>query len=285
MTKSNGHIALVTGATSGIGNAAALELAKRNLTVVILSRDKTIGENVVAEMKQASGNSQIELLVCDLSSQASIRAAVTEFNRRFDRLDILINCAAVFMAERIATKDHLELMFATNHLGPFLLTNLLLDHLSTSASGRVITVSAPSPLKPHFEDLQGEKNFSPAMAFGRTKAENLLFTYALARRLAGKNITANAFHPGVVRGTHLMQNAPSVYRVIMRLATPLLRTPQKAGNQLADLATSEAFSAITGKLIHDGKPMASPLEKETEIQERLWEESLRLSGLTALAVS
>lgn len=270
---------LITGATSGIGKATATELAQRGLTVVIMSRDSAEGERTATEIRQASGNEHVELLVCDLSSQESIRAAANEFKRRFPKLNILINCAAVFVKKRIVTSDGLELMFATNHLGPFLLTNLLQGNLEAGAPARIINVTAPSPLKPHFDDLQGARSFNAGMAFGRTKADNLLFTYALTRRLKGKNIKVYAFHPGVVRNTGLMRNAPLTWRLPMRIAQPFLRTPEDVAKELADLALSNTSDIMVGRMIHDGKVMPSSLEKETEIQERLWQESVKLTKL------
>jgi NAD(P)-dependent dehydrogenase (short-subunit alcohol dehydrogenase family) len=272
-------VALVTGATSGIGRATAFELARRGLAVVVTARDRAAGEKVVDEIKRTTAGSCADLLVCDLSSLESVRAAAADFRARYEHLRVLVNCAAVFVDRRIVTKDGLELMFATNHLGPFLLTNLLLDRLEAGAPARIVTVTAPSALKPDFDNLQGERRFGATTAFGRTKADNLLFTFALARRLAGKPVTANAFHPGVTRGTGLMRRAPAPMRLLMRLAGPFLRTPERDAVDLAELVTSGEFEGISGKFFHDGRPMRSPLEKEVDIQERLWQESARLTGL------
>ncbi len=274
------RIALVTGATSGIGKATAFELARRGLAVVVVARDRSAGETIVEGIKRTTASSRSDLLMCDLSSQESVRNAGADFRHRYQRLHALINCAAVFVDRRIVTKDGLELMLATNHLGPFLLTNLLLDRLEAGSPARIVTVTAPSALKPDFDDLQGERKFGATTAFGRTKADNLLFTFALARRLAGKPVTANAFHPGVTRGTGLMRRAPAPMRVLMRLAGPFLRTPERDAVDLAELVTSGEFDGISGKFFHDGKPLKSPLEKEVDIQERLWQESARLVGLS-----
>jgi NAD(P)-dependent dehydrogenase (short-subunit alcohol dehydrogenase family) len=151
----------------------------------MVCRDRGRGEGARAQIVVESGNQTVDLLVADLFSQGSIRAAVADFGRRHEHLHVLINCAAVFLRERRLSDEGLERMFATNHLGPFLLTNLLLDVLERSAPSRVITVTAPSTTQIHFDDLQGEQKFSATQAFGASKTANLLFTYALARRLQG----------------------------------------------------------------------------------------------------
>lgn len=271
-----GKTILITGSTSGIGKAAAILFAKKGTTVIIVGRNKESTHKTVSDIQQKTGNN-VKALVADLSSQTSIRNFAQEFRDKYKKLDVLINCAAVFTDRRIETKQGLELMFATNHLGPFLLTNLLLD--SFNPKSRIINVTANSPLKPQFDDLQGKKKFNPMMAFGRTKAQNLLFTYALSRRLKDKGITVNAYHPGVTRGTHLMSHAPFYLRWVMSLASPFLLTPEQAAKGLVELALSDKFANINGQLIYKGKSMKDPLQNETTIQERLWDESMKLTGL------
>jgi len=278
MTTLTGGICLVTGTTSGLGRATAVELAKLGATVVVAARDKTKGEAAVAEIKRASGNPNLDLLVCDLSLQASTRAAAEEFQRRHERLNVLINNAAVFVGKRALTRDGLELMFATNHLGPFLLTLLLLERLEAGAPARVINVSAPSTVKPDFDDLQGERKFSSAQAFGASKAGNLLFTYALALRLQGRGVTVNAYHPGIVR-TGLMRQAPAPMRLFTGILNIFGQTPERAAEGLVQLASSNQFEDITGQFIHNGQVLSSPFSSDTAAQERLWSESARLVGL------
>src|SRR5215207_6225037 len=196
-------IILITGATNGIGKAAALELAKQGNTVVIVGRNPAKTQATVEEIKQQSGNSAVEGLIADLSSLADVRRLADEFRQRHSRLDVLINNAGALFAERELTVDGYEMTFAVNHLAYFLLTNLLLDLLKASAPARIVNVAsdAHKGMKINFDDLQLEKNYGGMMgpAYGQSKLANILFTYELARRLAGTGVTVNALHPGLVR--------------------------------------------------------------------------------------
>ncbi|HSB47240.1 MAG TPA: SDR family oxidoreductase [Candidatus Bilamarchaeum sp.] len=273
-----GKICLVTGATSGIGKATALKLAKLGATVVVMSRDKTKGEATVRGIRETSDNPNVELLLCDLSSLASVRATAEEFKSRYGKLDILVNDAAVFVEKRMLTKDGLELMFATNHLGPFLLTNLLLP--SFKEASRVINLTAPSTVRPDFDDLQGERKFSAMNAFGASKAANLLFTFALARRLKERRIAANAYHPGIVKNTNLMRQAPPLMRVFGSFLNLFFGiTPESAADGVVQLASSKELEGISGELIHKGKIIEAPFKKDIVAQDRLWSESAKLAGL------
>ncbi|WP_343424764.1 SDR family NAD(P)-dependent oxidoreductase [Candidatus Amarolinea dominans] len=192
-------------------------------------------------------------------------------------MHVLINNAAVFKQQRILTGEGLELMFATNHLAPFLLTNLLLDMLQAGTPSTIITVSAPSTSKLSFDDLQGVRSFSALNAFGASKAANLLFTCALARRLAGKRVTANAYHPGIVR-TSLMREAPAPMRLLLSLFSFMAQPPEKAAEGLVWLAETQAGGA-NGQLFRGQKPMAtSDYVRDEAVQEHLWAESARLAG-------
>src|SRR5215469_5962071 len=205
-TDMQGTICLVTGSTSGLGKATALALAQLHATVILGCRDRQRGEAVLAEIKATSPAATVDLLVLDLSVQRLVRSAVREFESRYGHLDALINNAAVFQRQRMLTADGYETMFATNHLGPFLLTNLLLERLRASPHGRILTITAPSTTRIAFEDLQAEHTFSALHAFGASKAANLLFTYDLARRLSGTNVTVNAFFPGLVKTARLSRS-------------------------------------------------------------------------------
>jgi NAD(P)-dependent dehydrogenase (short-subunit alcohol dehydrogenase family) len=209
-------VCIVTGATSGLGLATATALARRGQNVVMLCRDRSRGEAARARVTSLSGGQSVQLAYADLSSQASTREFAAEFERTHGGLDVLINNAAVFTRTRTVTPDGLETMFATNHLGPFQLTNLLVGLLKSGAPSRVINVTAPSTSKLDLDDLQCEREFRALTAFRRSKMCNLLFTYELARRLQGTGVTVNAFHPGLVR-SKLMSEAPALLRLPMRL--------------------------------------------------------------------
>jgi len=253
-------------------------LANRSANVVLLCRDRTRGEEAKAEVRRASGSDAVELMLADLSSQRSVRRFAQDFADAHPQLHMLVNTAAVFVNSRRVTEDGLELMFATNHLGPFLLTNLLLEALKAGALSRIITVSALSTTKLDFEDLQGERRFRPLTAFGASKAANLLFTYELARRLAGTGVTANVIHPGLMR-THLMRDAPALIRFLAWLAS---RSPAAAAETVVHLAAAPEVENVTGRFFKKKQiAESSPYSRDPNVQHRLWEVSLRLAGLPA----
>lgn len=274
------QVCLVTGATAGLGKAVAVQLAQRGATVVIVARTPAKGEAAVAEIESQASNAAVGALSGDLSSQADVRRIAAQFREHHDALHVLVNNAAVYKQERALSADGLELMFATNHLAPFLLTHLLLDLLQASAASTVITVSAPSTSKLNFDDLQGERKFSSLSAFGASKAANLLFTFALARKLGGKGVTANAYHPGIVR-TNLMSDAPTPMRLFLRLASFRALPPEKAAEGLVWLAETRA-GGTSAQLFHGQKVIStSDYTRDQAVQERLWAESARLTGLDA----
>src|SRR5256885_1865508 len=276
-TDMQGKICLVTGSTSGLGRATALALAQQHATVILGCRDKQRGEAVLAEIKAANPTATVDLLLLDLSVQHSIRTAVREFENRYDHLDVLINNAAVFTRQRTLTADGYETMFATNHLGPFLLTNLLLERLKAANSARILTITAPSTMKIAFEDLQAEQKFSALYAFGASKAANLLFTYELARRLVGTTVTVNAFYPGIVK-TPLMREAPAPLRW---LNTLFGQSPELVAQSVVYYASSPDVQAMTGLFFNKGRqPMdSSPYTKDRAVQQQLWEASMALAPL------
>jgi len=271
------RICLVTGATGSIGMATAQGLAHLGATVVLAARDQAKGEAVARTLRETSGNPNVHSQLGDLSSQASIRHLATEFRSRHQALHVLVNSAAVFKRRRELSADGLELMFATNHLGYFLLTNLLLEPLTAGAPATVINVTAPSTTRLDFEDLQGERRFRALWAFGASKMANLLFTFALARRLRGTGTTVNAYHPGIVR-SHLMREAPAPLRWFTLLTAA---TPERAAAGVVELARTHA-GGLTGRLFHGREPIdVPPYSQDEQVQERLWAESLRLTGLPA----
>ncbi len=267
-------VAIVTGANRGLGKATAARLAELGATVLLVCRDAAKGKAAVEEIRAANPAARLELHAADLSDLGSVRGLAGRIAAEHPRLDILVNNASTFTRERRVTRDRYELMLATNHLGPFLLTNLLLPPLAAGRA-RALTVTAPSTTKLDFDDLQGERRFRPLWAFGATKSANLLFTYALARRLEGRG-TANAFHPGLVR-TDLMREAPALIRGIARLAA---KPPERAAHALAEVATSPRFATVTGAFLKGTeRSESSPYSRDAAVQDRLWAVSARLAGL------
>ncbi len=274
-----GKVCLVTGARSGIGKATATAMAALGATVIMVCRDETGGKAARSQVVSDSGNQSVDLMTADLSSPASVRRLAAEFDAKYPKLDVLVNDAAIFTSKRVVTPDGLELMFATNYLGPFILTRLLIPKLEAAGHSQVINVSAPSTMMPDFDDLQGERRFGAITTFGASKAADLLFTYALAHRLEGKGVTVNAYHPGIVR-TKLVRGAPTAVRVITSVLNVFMGvSPKRASRGLVHLATSAEFESTTGAVIHDGKKMKAPFGSDIEAQDRLWKVSCELAGL------
>lgn len=268
--------ALVTGATSGIGRAVAESLAAAGVTVAIVARDPERGEQTRAAMVDSAADSDVELFVGDLSDLASVRRLAHAVAEAHPTLDVLLNCAAVYTADRSVTDAGIETMFATNVLGPFLLTNLLLDRLRAAESARVLVLSAPSTVRLDFDDLQAERRFRSLTAFGATKAADLLFTFELARRLEGTGVVANAVHPGLVR-TSLMRQAPAPLRWATRLVS---RSPHRAAAAITPLALSPEYASQTGRFFKDGTEIDAPAyTRDPEVGRHLWVACESLSKL------
>jgi NAD(P)-dependent dehydrogenase (short-subunit alcohol dehydrogenase family) len=268
--------ALITGATSGIGRALAEDLARAGLTVAIVARDASRGEAARAAIVASTGNDRVMVHAGDLSDLASIRRLASTVSEAHPHLDLLIHCAAVYMARRTITADELETMFATNVLAPFLLTNLLLEPLRASPSARILVLTAPSTTRLDFDDLQGERRFRSLSAFGASKAADLLFAFELARRLEGTAVTVNAVHPGLVK-TNLLAQAPTLMRWPIRLVSA---PPERAAAAIVPLALSPEFDGQTGRFFKGRREIKAPsYTRDAEVGRRLWEVSASLTGL------
>jgi NAD(P)-dependent dehydrogenase (short-subunit alcohol dehydrogenase family) len=270
---------MVTGATSGIGKELATQLAKTGEIVVIVARDAERGNAVQQEISRKTQNWNIDLQLCDLSNMSSVNNLASVVKLKYNTINALVNNAGLYTRKRETTVDGYEKMFAANHLGPFLLTNLLLDALIASGSGRILNLAAPSTTEINFDDLQGEKTFNSLTAFGATKMANLLFTLELARRLEGSNVTVNAIHPGLVR-SGLMKQAFAPIRWVTRLISS---TPEKAVADMVQLITAPEFENVSGMFFHHGKGIEIPAYAlNRENQQRLWEVSERLTDLSRI---
>jgi len=275
-------IFVVTGVTSGIGKALALNIARTGEMLVMVARDADRGQMVLKEIQSQTRNSNIDLQLCDLSILSSVRNVAEILKSRYEKINVLINNAGVYKRNRVVTVDGYEEMFATNHLGPFLLTNLLLESLQAAVQAdgwaQVLTITAPSTVQLNFDDLQGEKNFNSWNAFGATKMANLLFTMELARRLENTGITVNAIHPGLVR-SGIMKESFAPLRLFTWLAS---RPPQKATADILHVATSPGLEKGTGKFFHRGKEIQVPAyANDREAQQTLWEISEKLTDLSS----
>jgi NAD(P)-dependent dehydrogenase (short-subunit alcohol dehydrogenase family) len=265
-------VVVVSGATGAIGAATASVLVRRGARVLLLARPT---DRLTAVVKRLGGEeNRVSGVGVDLSSLASVRSAAKEIGRTVGHVDALLNIAALFSSEYRKTKEGFEVMLATNHLGPFLLTNLLRDQLA--GRGRVITVTAPSSTRVDIDQLMDKNRFKALDTFGATKAANLMFTFELARRAKRWEVRVNACHPGLVR-SELMREAWAPIRVITRLVS---KPPHKAAEDLADLAISAAHEGTTGwffKGIKRIEPPRSTLDQQS--QSNLWKRTAELVEL------
>jgi retinol dehydrogenase 14 len=277
-----GKTVLITGATNGIGKAAALEIAKQGANVIIVGRDKTKTESVANELRSSSGNKTIDFMLADLSSQEDIRKLAADFKTKYSRLDVLINNAGGYFDTRKTTVDGLEYTFAFNHLGYFLLTNLLLDVLKASKPSRIVNVSsaAQAPGKIFWDDVELSKGYSGMKAYYQSKLANVMFTYELAKRLANTGVTVNALHPGVVNsgfGSGVGGFVGFAFGLIKRFQAI---SPEQGADTVIYLATSPEVEGVTGKYFDKRKPkQTNPISYDDAANKRLWEESDKLVKL------
>ncbi|KAI8374402.1 uncharacterized protein BYT42DRAFT_547448 [Radiomyces spectabilis] len=275
-----GKVAIVTGANAGIGKATAMDLAKRHATVIIACRDSKKSHQALAEIQKVSKNTQVFLEPLDLSDLASVRAFVDRFLARGLPLHILINNAAVLVPERKSTKDGFEMQFGTNHLGHFLLTELLLPTLEKSAPSRVVNVSSGAFLHGtmNFDDLHAETKYGAWTAYSQSKFANVLYANYLDRKHRSKGIIANSCHPGAVRttlGRYLAEKAWWCLP-ILALLYPLYYLTFKNAEQGAQttLYLAANRSVTTGGEYWADCKMIKNAHKEeynTEMQDQLYE--------------
>lgn len=271
-----GKVCLVTGSNSGIGKETALGLARLGATVVMVCRDQSKGEAAQAEIKQKSGNPSVDLLIADLSSQQSIRHLAQVVIARYPQVHILVNNAGMSPSHRAVTIDGIEKTLAVNHLAPFLLTNLLLDHVKASAPARIVTVASAAQNAIDFDDLQNEKRYSVWEVYGQSKLANILFTYELARRLEGTGVTANCLHPGVV-STNLARDLNPLFRVMARL---FFTSAEKGAHNSIYVASSPEVEGKSGKyFVKQREARSSAASYDTASAQRLWRISEQLTQL------
>ena len=275
------RICLITGATSGIGAAAAQQLASLGATVVMVGRNERKCVLQIETMRRSVPKARLDFLVADLSSQQQIRRLAGQFAARYPRLDVLVNNAGAIFGKRGVSVDGLEMTFALNHLGYFLLTNLLLDRLKASASARIVVVSSSAHEGGtiQFEDLQSERGYDRMAAYAQSKLANLLFTYALARRLEGTHVTANALHPGWV-ATNFGSNANWLKTKLAHLLLRGMISSEEGAKTITYLAASPGVEGISGRYFTQCKEIRSSKQSYDEaIAERLWVISEELVGL------
>lgn len=272
---------LITGATGGIGRETARGLLARGHEVVIACRDVAKGEAVARELATDTGNDRVTVLACDLASLASVRAFAAAFRARYDQLDVLINNAGCANVERRLSVDGYELTFATNHLGPFLLTNLLLDTLKAAPAGRIVTVASDAHYRGRidFRDLQHDRDYGVFQAYCDSKLANVLFALKLARLLVGSRVTSNALHPGAV-ATGIWPADNAWWQAASRVLKLFLVSEARGARTSLMLATDPRLRDVSGRYysrLRERKPSAAACD--TELQDALWRVSEGLAGL------
>ncbi|MET7806086.1 SDR family NAD(P)-dependent oxidoreductase [Micromonospora chersina] len=277
-----GRTVLITGGTGGIGRATAEGLARLGARVAITGRDLARAQAVAAQIAAVAGNPAVDAYAGDLSSQAEVRRLAGEVLAAYRRLDVLVNNVGGYWAHRHVTAEGLERTFALNHLAPFLLTNLLLDRLIASAPARVVTVSSGAQAmgRIDFDDLQGQRRYSGQRAYNQSKLANVMFTYELARRLAGVGVTATVLHPGVVRTAFGAEDQSAFFSLMSTVVRPFMKTPAQGAETPIHLASSPEVEGVTGQYYADRRPRrSSKTSYDTAAAARLWQVSAELTGL------
>jgi NAD(P)-dependent dehydrogenase (short-subunit alcohol dehydrogenase family) len=275
------RICIVTGATSGIGREIALGLARTGAELLLVGRDASRTQAAVAAIAAEARNARVTGLVADLTLQSAVRELAAQIHARCARVDVLVNNAGAIFPARALTAEGFERTWALNHLAYVALTLQLLDLLRRSSQGRVINVASGMHARGQirFDNLQGEHSFSSWTAYSQSKLANVLFTYALARRLAGTALTANCLRPGTVAsgfGSELTGLAKWSWQIVR----PLMRTPAQGAEAALYLATAPEVAALSGRYWQRREQRASsPLSMDQALQEELWRVSLAQCGL------
>jgi NAD(P)-dependent dehydrogenase (short-subunit alcohol dehydrogenase family) len=271
------ELAVITGATHGIGRVTSRELARAGKTVVMLCRDVTAASAVRDEIMRHSPRARVEVVRCDLASLASVREAAAAVRRDYPPLGLLVNNAGMVSTRHRTSVDGFELTFATNHLGPFLLTALLSDHLDKAA--RIVMVASRIHYRGRLDlaaVTDARARYGATAAYARSKLANVMHTFALARRMAGTGISVNCLHPGVV-ATNLL---PRWLRVIKPLFTRVVFDAERGARTSVHLALDQSVAGVTGRYFDEYQlpRAASPLANDVELQESLWNMSLAWTG-------
>lgn len=294
MADMSGKTVVVTGANSGIGKETAVELAKMGATVVVTARDSGRGEASLSEIRSRSGNEAVDLAVFDLGDLASVRSGASEILAKCDRIDVLVNNAGVVLSDRHESADGFEATFAVNHLGPFLLTELLLDRIKESAPARIVNVASTAHKGARggldFDDLQSTRGYSGMRVYSESKLANIYFTTELARRLAGSGVTVNCLHPGTVAtGYGRDGDTRGILSFGLKLIKPFILTPSKGARTSVYLASSPDVANVSGKYFIKCRPATpSKAARDADAAKRLWqvsEELIAQSGAGAQPAS
>ncbi|MBI5564156.1 MAG: SDR family oxidoreductase [Chloroflexi bacterium] len=268
-------VVMVTGATNGIGLEAAKMLAAKDATIVGVGRNPQKCADAANQIKAATSNTKVEFLVADLSRQAEVRRVADEFKRQYDRLDVLLNNAGAYFANRETNADGQEMTWALNHLNYFVLMDQLLDVLTASGAARIVNVSSDAhrPIRGiRFEDVELRTGYNSWLAYGQSKLANVMFTYELARRLEGTKVTANVLHPGFVATGFGLNNGGLInfgMKVIQKIGA---KRPEQGAATSVYLASSPEVDGVSGRYFADSKAAKSNAASyDVAAQKRLWE--------------
>ena len=272
---------LITGANSGIGKETALGLARLGFDVAMACRSREKGEEAMDEIRQKSGSKSLELMSVDLADLASVRKLAGEYISGHRRLDVLVNNAGLILTKRTTTVDGFETTFQVNYLSHFLLTNLLLDELKKDAPSRIVNVSSDAHTSGHiyFDDLQCANGYSAFKSYGQSKLAQVLFTYELARRLAGTKVDVNCLHPGAV-ASNWGRHPGSWLSFGLRLASVFEISPAKGAETPIYLASEPKLGGVSGKYFAKKREAkSSPASYDQDAGRRLWNVSCQLLGM------
>ena len=275
------RVALVTGATNGIGRATAQALAAQGVTVIVHGRTRERAEATSRAIAEATANQAVEPIVADLAELDQVRRMAAEFRARHRRLHVLVNNAGLVAFDRRTTRDGFEAHFGVNHLAPFLLTNLLLETLKASAPARVVNVSSALHTRGHidFDDLQNKRRYGGVRAYANSKLANVLFTTELARRLEVTGVSANSVHPGLV-ATGLGADAKGLIGLGWGVAKVFMMNPKKGARTSVYVATSPEVEGVSGRYFDDCREApTSAAGRAADTAARLWEVSAGLAAL------
>jgi len=273
---------MVTGANAGMGVATAIGLAREGLHVIMVCRSEVRGQEALQKVREASGSSDVELMLCDLGSLASIRQFAEQFNARNEPLDVLINNAGVVSLKRELTSDGFESMMGVNHLGHFLLTLLLLDRLKEAEQGRIVVVAsgAYKAGRIAFEDPHLSKGFNVVKGYPQSKLANILFTRTLAEQLAGTSVTVNCLHPGAVSTSIGVNRNNGFGKSVHALMRPFFLSAEQGAETTLYLALSPDVAGISGEYFYRKQVQKlSAKATDSTSAKRLWDWSLQQTGL------
>lgn len=276
-------IFLVTGATDGIGRVTALKLAQTGAKIILVGRNAAKGERVIAEIKRVSGNAEIEFELADLSWQQDIRALAKRLDDRLPHLDVLVNNVGAWFDRRAMSPDGIEMTFALNHLGYFILTGLLLETLTRAPAARIVNVSsmAHRGRQIDFNDPQGAANYSGWRAYQASKLANILFTYHLAEKLADRGVSVNCLHPGFVASKFAHNNGGWLKWMMIIVQQLVAINEEKGARTSAYLAMAPEVAGVSGKYFVKSRVAKSvAVSHDSDVQARLWRLSEELTGLS-----